>query len=230
MCQENIFLICWPAMPGENDIPEQSRILHHYAKLISNGARDLVHYLWSLNATNLAHVFEVGMLWTCVAATATNCKTASLIWKVLQHRLRNIARIWKKPNSKVHQQTFSGLFVGRSHGYEDDFLEHWPNRPTADFQESWTVINRIWNVKVQNVNHCEIISFQLEKGMIWICKRLFWMIMCTRTNPARGTLPTHKFAVLNQSWIVRVKTAMVWTWIVTLFAAKNNLLVKINVK
>lgn len=136
----------------------------------------------------------------------------------------------KKQNSKVHQQTFSGLFVGRSHGYEDDFLEHWPNRPTADFQESWTVINRIWNVKVQNVNHCEIISFQLEKGMIWICKRLFWMIMCTRTNPARGTLPTHKFAVLNQSWIVMVKTAMVWTWIVTLFAAKNNLLVKINVK
>ncbi len=43
ICHDNILPIVWPAMPGENDLPEQTRILHHYAKLISNGARGLVH-------------------------------------------------------------------------------------------------------------------------------------------------------------------------------------------
>ena len=43
-------------MPGENDIPEQNRILHHYAKLISNGARDLVHYTCEVWMQRILHM------------------------------------------------------------------------------------------------------------------------------------------------------------------------------
>lgn len=211
MCQENILPIAWPAMPGENDIPEQSRILHHYARLISNGARDLVHYLWNLNATDLAYVVEVGTLWICVAAT--NCQAASLIWKLLQHRLRNITIIWKNKIPKSISNPL-GLFAGRSHGYEDDFLENWPNRPTADFQETWTKIieSEMSRCKMSITVKSDRSSW--TKGMI-----LIWKLQ--RTLHGVPSRPTN----LLSSTKVGAGTAMVWTWMVTLFAATKHLLV-----
>lgn len=145
---------------------------------------------WGVNAVNLRcrYQFQKAYLWYMNIATTQALQHHNTLGKV------KVPKSNSKPLGVTRRakpwiwRWFSGKLVKPTYCRFPRILDC-NNSTTGD-------------VKVQNVNHSEIRSFQLDKGMIWIWKQMFflWMIMHTGKNPARGTLTTHKFAVLNQSW------------------------------